>query len=382
MSDELFNSYTKSRLNFKSIAIGLLALVTLSGVAYLIYWMSIPIPRSTDDIVAEQIRNNAVMLLQFRTFSGDEFREQILGKGRLERYVKVNDEAFFTYPQSDDKEFADFVDKNFFDKTKIEFGAEQGGMVKLGDYKVPTDYAPHFFRTSLANIKIPREQTLTFPYSTVKYTMSLDEMNNFVTNASVYGGKMVAEQGQRTNRALTIFANHGIMVAKPNEPSLKRLTDDLLKDVGPDREARIQRLVDFVANEVQYSYAEYTEGLSGRETLKRADETLMTRNGDCSNKTILLASLLEQIGEDYILLYCPQHITVAVPQGNFPNENNIDFTWDDKHWAIAETTAPGFQIGKSKLVRPEILQLFRYVQDPKHMDVIFDVSSGEFLKFL
>lgn len=379
MSDELFNSYEKRSINFKSIAIGLIALITLSGAAYFVYWMSKPVPRPEDDIVAEQIRDNMVAMLQYRTFSGEEFRQQILGKGRLERYVRVNDEAFFTYPVGEESDFDAFIEKTFFDRTKVEIGREVGDVVQLGDYKVPTDYGVRFFRTSLRNIKIPRQQTLTFPYSTVNYSINLDEMNNFFSDRSVYGGKLIAQQAERSNRPMTIFANHGIMVAKPGEPSLKRLTDDLLKNVGPDRETRIQTLVDFVANEIEYSY---TEAVGGRETLKRANETLMTRNGDCSNKTILLASLLEQIGEEYILLYCPQHITVAVPMGNFPNENKVDFEFNSRQWAIAETTVKTFQVGRSMVDRPEILQLVNYVQDPKHMDIIFDVNSGEFLKFL
>lgn len=379
MSDDLFGSYQEKRSNKKSIIIGLIALVVLSGAAYFVYWLSIPVPRPQDDIIAEQIRDNTVSMLDFRTFSGDEFRQQILGKGKLERYIKVNDEAFFTFPPSEDDDFDAFIEKNFVDRSKIEFGKVEGDEVKLGDYRIPTDYASQFFRTKLANIKIARNQTLTFPYSTVNYTLTLDEMNDFFRDKSVYGGKLFALQGERTNRPMFLFANHGIMVAKPDEPSLKRLTDDLLKDVGPEREARIQRLVDFVSTEIEYSY---TEAVGGRETLKRADETPMTRNGDCSNKTILLASLLEQIGEEYIILYTPRHITVAVPIGNFPNENNVDYEFNSRQWAVAETTAKGFKIGRSKLDRPEILQLVNYVQDPKHMDVIFDVNSGEFLKFL
>ncbi|MEP6904273.1 MAG: transglutaminase-like domain-containing protein, partial [Actinomycetota bacterium] len=177
-----------------------------------------------------------------------------------------------------------------------------------------------------------------------------------------------------------IFANHGIMVAKPNEPSLQRLTADLLKDesIGNNREKRIQKLVDFVSNEIEYSY---TEAVAPRETLKRADEVLMTRIGDCSNKTILLASLLEQIGEDYILLYCPQHITVAVPQGNYTNENKLDFVYENKTYLIAESTAPGFQIGKSKVGEFERLINVNYVQSPKQIDLIFDAKSYVYLKF-
>src|SRR3712207_9105387 len=67
------------------------------------------------------------------------------------------------------------------------------------------------------------------------------------------------------------FANHGIMVAKPNEPSLQRLVTDLLKDesIGNDREKRIQRLVDFVSKEIEYSY---TESVGGRRSEEHTSE--------------------------------------------------------------------------------------------------------------
>lgn len=380
MSDELFGSYEKSTINFKSVAIGFLSLVVIVGAVYGAVQYFRPEPPSVDDIVAKEIRDNTVMMLDFQRFSGEEFRKQVLGRGVLHSYIRVNDEAFFSYPESDDAEFSDFASKYFIDPSKLEHGKESDGMLRIGDYKIPASpQAQRFFRTKLANIRIDPDQTLSFPYTQTDYTLSMKEMNNFINNSSVYGGRLVAQQGERTNRPMTVFANHGIMIAKPGEPSLKRLTDALLKDVGPDRETRIQTLVDFVANEIEYNY---TEAVGGRETLKRANETLMTRNGDCSNKTILLASLLEQIGEEYILLYCPQHITVAVPIGNFPNENNVDFDFNSKQWAIAETTMRGFQVGRSKVDRPEILQLVNYVQDPKSMDIIFDINSGEFLKFL
>lgn len=380
MSDELFGSYEKRNINLKSIAIGFLALVVIVGAVYGVVQYFKPAPVSVDEIVARQIRDNSVMLLDYQTFSGEEFREQVLGRGRLHNYIKVNDEAFFSYPESDDAEFSDFAAKYFVDHSKLEHGKESDGMLRIGDYKIPASpLAKRFFRTKLANIRIDPNQTLSFPYSQTNYTLSMRELNNFMNDSVVYGGRLVAQQGERTNRPLTVFANHGIMIAKPGEPSLGRLVEALLKDVGPDRETRIQTLVDFVANEIEFSY---TEAVGRSETLKRPSETLMTRNGDCSNKTILLASLLEQIGEEYILLYCPQHITVAVPMGNFPNENKVDFDFDSRLWAVAETTMKGFQVGRSKVDRPEILQLVNYVQDPKNMETIFDVNSGEFLKFL
>ncbi len=378
-TDELFESYSKRRFNIKTMLIALIALIALVSAGYFVYWMSIPVPPSATDIQAIEIRDNTVRMLQYRTFSGEDFRQQLLGKGRLEKYVKVNDEAFFTFPPAEEAEYSDFLAKNFYDQSRIESAKEVDGVLKLADYKLPvSSYAAHFFRTDLANIRIPPDQTLKFQYSTTIYTISLAEMNELNSDRALYGGSYFSQEPDRSYRPLTIFANHGRMVAKPDEPSLKRLTGALLKDTAPEREARIQRLLDFVSGEIEYSFA---EALSPRETLKRPDETLMTRNGDCSNKTILLASLLEQIGEEYILLYCPRHITVAVPQGGFADENKLDFTWNGQPWVVAESTAPGFQIGRTKVNRADILQDVQYVQDPKHVDVIFDANSYEVLKF-
>ncbi|MBP6002200.1 MAG: transglutaminase domain-containing protein [Pyrinomonadaceae bacterium] len=377
---ELFESHAKRNIDPQKWLIGAAALVLIAGAAYGLFLWSTPAKVTDDEILADEVRQTTVLMLDYKTFSGDEFRQQILGKGRLERYVKVNDEAFFTFPQTDPQEFDEFITKYFYDRTKIELGKKADGVIKLGDYEAPmSPRYGEFFRTNLGNIRIEPRQTLNFPYATVNYTLSLEEMRNYANNSQTYGGKLITQAPSRSNRPTMIFANHGIMVAKPAEPSLRRLADELLKDVTPTREARIQRLVDFVSAEIEYSY---TEAVGSRETLKRASETLMTRTGDCSNKTILLASLLEQIGEEYVLLYCPQHITVAVPQGGYPNDNKLDFTWNGKPWVIAETTLPGFQVGVTKVNDFSRLTRVEYVQNPKNADVIFDANSYEVLKFL
>lgn len=377
---DLFESHAKRSIDPKKWIIGVVALLVIAGSSYGLYLYSIPAGPTADDILAVEVRDTTVMLLDYQTFSGDEFRQQVLGKGRLEKYIKVIDEAFFTYPQAPDEEFLAFINKNFYDITKVDFGAEKNGEIWLGDYHAPiSPEMGHFFRTNLANIRIEPRQQLKFAFKDVTYSPTLAELKDLTNNSWIYGGRMITQVPERSFKPSMVFANHGIMVAKPGEPSMKRLADDLLKDVGPDREARIQRLVDFVSNEIEYSYTEAT----GRgETLKRGDETLMTRTGDCSNKTILLASLLEQIGEDYILLYCPRHITVAVPQGNFADNNKLDFTWNSKQWLIAETTLPGFQVGRTLVTEANLLTHVEYVQNPKNADVIFDANSYEVLKFL
>jgi len=375
----IFDSETKSGHGWTIYLIGVAAFLVLAGVGYGFYWYSSPVPVDPKEIVAAEIKESVVLLLAQPTFSGDEFRIQLLGRGRLEKYVWREKVAYFTYPESPEEEFQEFLAKYFADVARIEFGKLENGRVVLDSYKMnPSPAATRFFKTSTDNFKLNTDQSVAFPFNGINYVASLDELRRLTNNSLLYGGRLLTQVPERGDQPHMVFANHAIMVSKPDEPTLKRLAADLLKDVGDDREARIQRLVDFVSNEIEYSY---TEAVGARETLKRASETLMTRSADCSNKTILLASLLEQINEEYLLLYCPRHITVAVPQGNFVNENGLDFTWNQKPWMIAETTAPGFQIGKSRVLEPNRLTSVQYVQNPKNSDVIFDANSYELLKF-
>jgi len=374
----LFDSESKKSSNWKLFLIGFLVLIVIFSTAFGLYWRSIPTAKTAEEFLAEDIRDSTVFMLAQPTFSGDEFKKQILGKGNLLRFKWREREAYFSYPESEQAELEDFLNKYFVNRAKVQIGAESGGKIKLDDYTLTVSPEnKYFFKTKLENIKIEANQTLSFPFKSVNYSLGLNELKGFSDNSRVYGGKMIAEASTTSNQPKIIFANHGIMVAKPDEPSLKRLTDEILKG-ETDREKRVQRLVDFVSNEIQYSY---TEAVAPRETLKRADEVLMTRVGDCSNKTILLASLLEQIGEDYVLLYCPQHITVAVPQGNFVNENKLDFVYENKPYLIAESTLPGFQIGKTRVGQFERLINVNYVQSPKQIDLIFDAKSYTYLNF-
>jgi hypothetical protein len=381
-AESLFSSETNRSSNRIAFLIGFIALVVITATGFSLYHLSKPKEKTKAEIATEEIRDSAVLMLAQPTFSGDEFETQILGdKGKMERFDWRKREAYFSFPESSEQEFNEFLSKFFTDRAKVEIGAQSNGKIELGNYKMtvsPESF--YFFKTPIENVKIAAEQTLNFPFKEVNYSLSLAELKDFINNSTVYGGRLLAGDEQRKTEPAIAFANHGIMVAKPNEPSLQRLISQLLKDesIANDREKKIQRLVDFVSNEIEYSY---TEAVGGRETLKRANETLMTRSADCSNKTILLASLLEQIGEEYILLYCPQHITVAVPQGNFANENKLDFTWNGKPWLIAETTLPGFQVGKTHITEYTKMTTVNYVQVPRQTDVIFDANSFNLLKF-
>lgn len=375
----LFDADTKRGPGIKIVLIAVAAFLVLAAAGYAAYWYTSPVPPDPAEVWSAQVRESMVFMLAQPSFSGEEFREQLLGKGRIAKYAWKEKQVYFTFPETGEEEFQEFLKKFIIDPAKVDFGKLENGRIKLDDYELRiSPSASRFFKTHTDNFRLDARQTLTFAFSSVNYTASLEELRNLANNSQIYRGKMITKAPARKDEPQMVFANHGIMVARPGEPSLKRLTDELLKDVGDSREARIQRLVDFVSAEIEYSF---TEAVAPQEKLKRASETLMTRTADCSNKTILLASLLEQINEEYVLLYCPRHITVAVPQGNFANDNKLDFTWSGKPWMIAETTLPGFQVGVTRVQDSNKLTFVNYVQDPKLSEVIYDANSFEVLTF-
>lgn len=374
----LFDSERKRSGNAKVFVIAIVAFSVVFGTAAALYYLSKPVPRPESERVADEVRDSTLMMLAQPAFSGPEFEKQILGKGKLERLDLRSKEVYFSYPKADRAELDKFIADYFADASKLEFATESNGKLVLGRYEMRSGAdSPFFFKTPMDNFRIDPSRVLSFGFSGIEYTLSLTEMRNFTNNSQVYGGRLLAGTEQRGEQPTIVFANHGIMVARPEEPSLTRLANAIISGAA-SREEKIQRLTDFVSREIEYSN---TEAVGVRETLKRAPETLMTRSADCSNKTILLASLLEQIGEEYILLYCPKHITVAIPQGGFPNENKIDFVWNGKPWLIAETTLPGFKIGVTKVQEYARLTKVEYVQSPKQSEIIFDANSYAVLKF-
>lgn len=340
------------------------------------------------DPMADKARNTILSYLATPRFAGRNLEIQILGSVHLELYDLDKQEIYFSHPEIDakTKESKNSLDlsleKFIIDQKRIEMAKEQGDILKLGRFSLPKSAEKAiFFKTPVENIKVAPDTPLQFSFQRGLYKITVDQLSNFVSNKDIYGGKLEAI-AESTKEGKLIFANHGVMVAKPNNLSLKNFVQDLTKNISPDdsmaREKRIQRVLDLVTSEIEY---DQTEALSGYETLKRPNETLMNRGADCSNKAILMASLLEQMNEDYLLLYCPKHITVAVKQGQFPKTNGLTFNWQGNNYVIAETTAAGFKIGVDHLKKESILHNIEFVQRPSERDLIFNVNTGAVVEF-
>ena len=208
----IFDSETKSGPGAKVYLIGVLAFLLLGGVGYGLYWYSSPIPADPKDLVAAEIKESTVLMLAQPTFSGDEFRTQILGKGRLEKYAWREKMAYFTFPETEEAEFDEFLAKYFADRTKIEFGKLEGGRVVLDSYKLtPSAGATRFFKTSTDNFKLQTDQSVNFAFQEVNYSLSLDELRRLSNNSHLYGGRLITQVPERKDQPHMVFANHAIM---------------------------------------------------------------------------------------------------------------------------------------------------------------------------
>jgi hypothetical protein len=140
------------------------------------------------------------------------------------------------------------------------------------------------------------------------------------------------------------------------------------------REQKVQRLADLVSREIAPSPEEVSQ-----KVFKRANEVLMTGQGAYPAQAVLLGSLLEQLQEDYLLIYSKNFLAVAVKQGQFPADNKFQVRYEGSPWLLIDTSTPGWRIG---LDAPKMkLGTVAYVQRPRQINVITNLNTGGALPF-
>lgn len=247
----------------------------------------------------------------------------------------------------------------------------------VGDKQKRKIVLNYLSRLNITNSYFTEEDTINIPFESVNYSINMQELYDFATNKSIFGGHLLVDTGTNSLGRHQTIANHGALVAKKGESSLERLVESLTKYERKD-EVKAQSLLDFVTKEVKYvdSYANMT-----KEVLKRPNEVLMTSESDCSGKAILYASLLEQTNIDYKLCYLDNHILIAV-EGDYENKNGLSFNIGDKTYSIASTAVNDFEIGYSGLNRRFEIGDINYIQKPGKNSKFYDAKTGESLPFM
>lgn len=228
------------------------------------------------------------------------------------------------------------------------------------------------FNMSARNLKIDTNKIIEVKYHQASYHITIPQMVDFVTmKSNLRGGAFAVTPDGHT------MISHGVAVSIKGEKSLTDLVNQLV-DKTKSIEVSAQTLLDFVTNEIEYSDAEAT---SGGETIKRPDEILFTRNSDCSGKTILYASLLQQTKAKWCILYYNKHVCIGVA-GNFQTKNTSKISIDGVDYYLAETTAPNAKIGEDYWNGKLKADYLEFYQLPENGVDIIDYQTKKPLEFL
>jgi hypothetical protein len=327
-------------------------------------------------------RESLMTLLAYPRQSGVYLEPQLLGKAKLEVFELEgeNKAAFFYLPASDSEgeKLSNAICRLAVNKAKVEIAKENDGKFVLGGRQfLRTPEKAIFLRVPLDNWRVDSDLPLKFPFHQATYSPTLEELHFLMRNESIYGGLLEALPDTRGYGQDTLY-NYGTIVAKQGEGSLERFVNDLTKDIGAAdpqaREKKIQRLADLVSREIGASPEEIP-----LKVIKRASEVLITGEGEYPARAVLLGSLLEQLQEDYVLVYSKDFLNVAVKQGLFPAKNEYQLKFEGANWPVIDTSVPGFRVG---LDAPKMRRgTVTYVQRPRQNSVITNLETGSSLPF-
>jgi hypothetical protein len=328
----------------------------------------------------EAIRESLMTLLAYPRQAGTYVEPQLLGIARLELYRVDEKKVYFYLSPSDssDEKLAQAICRLAVNKSRVEVAKEKQGSFVFDNYSfLRTPQKAAFLRVPLDNLRVDSDTPLRFQFEGAVYAPTVEEIHYFMRNESLFDGPLEAIPDSQSY-GQPILYNAGAVVAKAGEPSLQRFVNDLTREIAASdpsaREKKIQRLADLISREIAPNPEEGQLNI-----VKRANESLMTGKADYRNRAVLLGSMLEQIGEDYIFVYSRDFLAVAVKQGRFPARNEHQIKWEDTNWQLIDLTSPGFRIGQDiPKSRPPAT---KYVQRPRQNSIIVNPASGRSLTF-
>ncbi len=228
----------------------------------------------------------------------------------------------------------------------------------------------------VAALAVDEARTLEFYVHGMLFDPTIGELNRVAQREGWYLGSLSIMYLDQYP-----FINHAAFVVH-DDPALNRLATRLTAGAATEEE-KAQRLLDFVTA-IQY---DRETGYLARETIRNPHQTIISNLGDCGNKVILFASLLEQVGIDYQLIYTGtgtkvNHILVAV-EGNFNNHNGMAYTYPGGgNYFLAETTATGFRIGSTQLEEPFMRSGQPFlIQESGKDGKILDAATGKVVDY-
>lgn len=140
--------------------------------------------------------------------------------------------------------------------------------------------------------------------------------------------------------------NRGQFVSDPYDNEAIEDIAEMFESIGDDNDLSDREIVDLATKFVQqleYTPDEVAVGFSQHTFYPL--ETLEDRGGDCEDTSVLLASILREMGYDVVLfaMWEEEHMALGVSGSEEIQGSHIEY--DGNSYYYLETTAPGYEIG-------------------------------------
>lgn len=161
---------------------------------------------------------------------------------------------------------------------------------------------------------------MVFPYYSVKlnpeptYIPTIDEATPFQVN------KINESIDRRLNGESDI-----LRFVEPNNPEIKQMADRIitLSKCPSDTTCYAKAMFYFVQKNIQYVND------PPDDYIKPFDEIIVTKVGDCDDKTVFLTNLLQSVGISTRFVFVPEHVYVMayLPESANKYQDKVQFGW-------------------------------------------------------
>lgn len=325
---------------------------------------------TTKTIEKNSLKETAVHYLVHQSLAKDDFCKQVWQEPLtfIAKDVQNND-LYFSHPRygvDQQKIFSKLTDRP--EKIKISpctsGDCEFGGLTGNVDSIVPFKINERYLKVDSSSVIVTKLKNYTYRVP-LSYLTAVQDSSKYFSGDDLIDLQLVISQKK-------VCANFGKLVSKKGDSLLTDWAKQITKDCATN-EIKAQALLNFVINEIDYSFADY---YYQTEVKRKAHEVLMTGLADCSGKTVLYASLLEQLDIPYCLLYYKRHLNVGLV-GNFSKENKLSTKVKQLEYFIAETTCKDFVIGKSIVQDAEQIAEPLIYQIPRNGNLPLKVKNNQ-----
>lgn len=265
-----------------------------------------------------------------------------------------NDYQYWVHVSWEDEEWDDedwddeFWDDNFWNdedwkkKFDNDDGEEEKSAEPTDDYDEEAFSVPFEEDDAEADAKIYEDISVSYDWNAV-------DMDNrsFTLTATINEKHLEYARGKRYFDCSTGYDDFRAYVEDPVNRMLMKDMAEPFRDIAEEKGWSDEQLISVVVQFVQSLTYEYDIDFNGdSDYTKFPFETILDGRGDCEDSSLLLASLLLELGYDSGYAVFPGHMITIVNTEVNSDEARYCFENNGDNFFLVETTNPGWEIGE------------------------------------